>query len=130
MFNKAKKSPLRRIRVLLNAIIIVLLTLLGRYFHDDWKDQKAGQEVIDLCQLPELPEQLTVLHARAKESHVILSVSAEREESEIFDAWMAEVDQWKKKPPFGVLNFSFRESEAILRMDFTAQLRLAPREKY
>lgn len=125
---KAKKSSIRRIRVVLNIIIIVLLTLLGRHFYDGWKNQNVGEEVIYLCQLPELPEKLTVVHARAKETQVILSVVAEMEDSKAFDAWMAEVDQWKEKPPFGVLNYSFRESEGSLRVDFNAELRKAMKE--
>ena len=130
MSAKAKKPSIKRIRLLLNVIVIVLLTLLGRHFYDQWNDRKAGEEIIYRCELPKIPETLVVINAQLDDPHVYLSVTAEAENSEIFDQWMGEVDQWKEKQPFGVLNASFRESEQSLRLDFTAELRVGPKENH
>lgn len=125
---KAKKPSIRRARVVLNVVIIVLLTLAGKYFYDQWRDRKAGEEIIHRCELPEIPEKLAVVNAQLDEPHVYLSVIADVDDSETFDQWMGKVDEWKEKQPFGVLNFSFRESEKSLRVDFTAELRIAPKD--
>ena len=130
MSAKAKKPSIRRVRLLLNVVIIVLLTLLGCYLYDQWKNRKAGEEIIYRCEFPEIPEQLIVVNAKLDEPHVYLSVIAHDDDSEVFDEWMGEVDKWQQKQPFGVLNASFRESEKSLRLDFTAELRLAPKENH
>lgn len=118
-----KKPPIRKLRILLNVVIIVLLTLLGRYFYDQWEERRAAEQVVALAQLPELPEELHVLHATEDESGMTLSVLAGGDDSEVFDQWMAKVDEWKKQQPFEVLNFSIRESEKSLRVDFSIELR-------
>ncbi|MDB4508486.1 hypothetical protein N9051_02755 [Akkermansiaceae bacterium] len=118
-----KKPPIRKLRILLNVVIIVLLTLLGRSFYDQWDDRRAAEQVVSLAHLPELPEELEVLHATEDESGMTLSVLAGGDDSEVFDQWMVKVDEWKKKQPLEVLNFSVRESEKSLRVDFSIELR-------
>lgn len=119
----SEKTPIRKLRILLNIVIIVLLTLLGRHFYDQWDERRAADEVLAKAQLPELPEELQVLHATDNESGMTLSVLAVGDDSEVFDQWMAKVDEWKEKQPFEVLNFSVRESEKSLRADFSIELR-------
>ncbi|MGC6426857.1 MAG: hypothetical protein ACON5H_07680 [Akkermansiaceae bacterium] len=128
MSAKPKKPSIRRVRLLLNVVVVILLTLVARELLAQWKNRKASEDLVYRCQLPDIPEKLKIVNAQLDEPHVFLSVVAHEDDSEVFDQWMGEVDQWKKKPPFGVLNFSFRESEKSLRVDFTAELRIAPGE--
>lgn len=118
-----KKPPIRKLHILLNVVVIILLTLLMRYFYDQWEGRRAAEQVVAMAQLPELPEELHVLHATEDESGMTLSVLASEDDSEVFDQWMTKVDEWKKQKPFEVLNFSVRESEKSLRADFSIELR-------
>lgn len=130
MSAKAKKPSIRRVRVVLNSIIIVLITLAGRFFYDQWQNKNTGTEIIYRCELPEVPAALLIANAQLDEPHVYLSVTAHGDDSEVFDEWMAKVDEWRAHQPFSVLNASFRESEKSLRLDFTAELRIAPEENH
>ncbi|MDB4554641.1 hypothetical protein N9Z94_02535 [Akkermansiaceae bacterium] len=113
-------SKLRKLRTGLNLVIVILLTLLGRHFYEGWRAQGLAEEIVSACGLPVLPPELDVITASRDGNDVALSVTGPDKE---FDAWLGEVDEWKAGRPTKVLNFSIRESEGSLRMDFTAEIR-------
>ncbi|MEJ6646279.1 MAG: hypothetical protein QNL24_03035 [Akkermansiaceae bacterium] len=113
-------SKFRKLRTGLHLVIVILLTLLGRHFYDGWQKTQVAKEIVTLCELPPIPYELEVLHASIIEKNVSLTVSGP---DKIFDTWLGEIDKWRDNRPFQVLNFTIRESESTIRMDFSAELR-------
>jgi len=122
-----KSSPVRRLRLALNAIAIVLVTLLARNFYDDWKKKEALEKIINACELPSPPEGATLHRALSDESangkymFFFFSLSGEMKE---MDAWLDQVDRWKESTPSKIKSFRIRESESESRIDFCAECSL------
>ncbi|MGJ8697792.1 MAG: hypothetical protein ACSHYF_15855 [Verrucomicrobiaceae bacterium] len=114
------RRPLRKLRTTLNLIVVVLLTLLANHFHQAWQNDRAAREIISLCQLPPLPDDLKVIYASQTDHSVALAITGPPKP---FDAWLGQIDEWRKKTPPVLINFTIRESEQSIRMDFSAELR-------
>jgi hypothetical protein len=113
-------SKFRKLRTGLHLVIVILLTLLGCQFYDGWRQDQVAREIVTLCELPPIPIELEVLHASITENDVSLTVTGP---DKVFDTWLGEIDKWKDNRPFQILNFTIRESESSIRVDFSAELR-------
>jgi len=106
-------------------VVVVLATLTVKHFYDLWKIQTAGKEIIAICQLPPLTEELEILHVRIDPSDdpryidVILSVTGPVED---LDQWLEKVDAWELQRPSKVIRYTTRESEMRSRVDFSAEV--------
>ncbi len=123
-----KTSPIRRLRLMANALVIVILTLLGHSFYLQWQQKKHFREAITLCQLPAPPAEFSLHHAfleETKSGTVFISFSVSSSMTEM-DAWLEKVDEWKKSNR-SVETYALRESRTESRIDFSAEIR--PKKK-
>lgn len=121
----------RRLRQILTYLVIVLATLVVIFVLQRTQNQKGGREIASeitfRCDLPDLPDGLTVRHAAIDRSDneryidVILVITGP---TETLDGWLEKVDQWEKKRPGVIQNHQIRESEMSPRVDFTAEVYL------
>jgi len=125
-----KTSPIRRIRILLNAAIIVAVAVIGYRFFLKWQQEKVVASIVETCQLPPLPETATVHHSfydtpEMGPHFVAFSISTSEEE---MDQWLEQVDQWQLKRPKIILSYSLRESKSSSRIDFNAEISTSEEE--
>lgn len=124
---------LRKLRTLLNYLLVILATLAGKHFFDQWFLQKGeraiAEEIIVLCELPPLPEGITVHHAEIMPAENPAYVDTNLTltgPTDTLDGWLDKVDDWRKRPPGVIQNHTLRESEWSSRADFTAEVYLKP----
>ena len=126
--------PVRQIRTFLNFVLVILATLAAKHTYDLWQTQRGARviadQVIALCELPALPEDLTIRHADIAPSSDADFVDTNLTltgPTEILDTWLDQVDEWTKKRPGIILNYQLRESEMSARADFSAEVYLKPK---
>jgi len=124
----------RQLRTFLNFVLVILATLAAKHTYDQWSTQRGARvvagQVIELCQLPALPENLTIHHADISPSddadfvdtNLILAGP-----TDVLDDWLDQVDEWVKNRPKIILNYRLRESEMSSRVDFNAEVYLKPK---
>ena len=116
---------LRKIRQIMSLILLVLVTLAAKHFYGLWKTQTAGKEIIEICELPPLTEELEILHARNDPSDdpryldVTLTVIGPMKD---LDQWLEKADAWELERPSKILRHTIRESEMTSRVDFSAEV--------
>ena len=122
---------LRKYRQSFHLILVIFLTLVGKQAYDYWNQQHQTRllldEIISLCQLPEIGDELIINHAiidystesDCADAHFILTGP-----SKTLDAWLSKIDEWKAKQPGAILNYQIRESEMRSRVDFSAEVYL------
>ncbi|MGC6565447.1 MAG: hypothetical protein ACON38_07520 [Akkermansiaceae bacterium] len=124
---------LRQLRTALNFILVILATIVGKHTYDQWKNQRSARtvatEIVSLCELPDLPEEITINHAAIDpsedEQYVDTNLTLTGP-TKVLDGWLDQVDDWKKKRPGVILNYQIRESEMSSRVDFSAEVYLKP----
>lgn len=122
---------IRRLRQVLTYLTVILATLVAMFLFQRFQQQKGKRqiaaEITRLCNLPGIPEEITVRHAVIDRSEneqfvdVILTLTGPTEE---LDTWLEEVDQWEKDRPGVIQNHRTREAEMSSRFDFTAEVYL------
>ncbi|MDA7881309.1 hypothetical protein N9A94_03305 [Akkermansiaceae bacterium] len=111
----------------MSLILLVLGTLAAKHFYDLWQVRTTGKDIITLCQLPPLPEELEILHAENDPSdddkHVDVTLTIVGP-TKALTRWLEEVDAWELDYPVRILRYKIRESEMRSRMDFSAEILL------
>jgi len=126
--------PVRQLRTSLNCVLVILATLAAKHTYDQWRSQRGAradaEQVIELCQLPSLPANLTIDHVKISPSDdddfvdTNLTLTGP---TEVLDGWLDQVDEWVKKRPRIILNHQLRESEMSSRVDFSAEVYRKPK---
>ena len=120
-----RPGRLRKIRQILSLILLVLGTLAAKHFYDIWKTQTTGKEIIEICGLPPLPDELEILHAENDPStdsrHIDVTFTVVGPDKELID-WLDKVDEWEVDRPSNILRHGIRESEMRYRIDFSAEV--------
>lgn len=121
--------PVRRLRQILSSLTLILATLAIVFFLQQLQKQKSQRqiaaEITRLCQLPDLPDSLTIRHASIDHSEqrsyadVILALSGP---PKALDEWLEKVDEWEQGRPGLIQNHRIREAEMSSRADFTAEV--------
>lgn len=121
----------RRLRQVLTYLTIILATLVAMTLFLRFQEQKGlrqvAAQITNLCELPDIPEGITVRHATIDRSEnrqyidVILALSGP---TETLDGWLEKVDNWEKKRPGVIQNHRTREAEMSSRVDFSAEVYL------
>ena len=126
--------PVRQLRTFLNFILVIFATLAAKVTYDNWQTQRGARliadQVIAICQLPSLPEGLTIDYAQISPSDVTDYVDTNLTLSgptDLLNGWLDKVDDWAKKRPGIILNYQLRESEMSSRADFSAEVYLKPK---
>ncbi|MEJ6578311.1 MAG: hypothetical protein QNL33_20070 [Akkermansiaceae bacterium] len=126
--------PVRQLRTFLNFVLVIFATLAAKVTYDNWQTQRGARviadQVIEVCQLPTLPEGLTINHARispSDDSDYVDTNLTLTGPTDVLDGWLDEVDDWTKKRPSIILNYQLRESEMSSRSDFSAEVYLKPK---
>lgn len=121
----------RRLRQILTYLIVVLATLVVVFVLQQIQNQKGqrqvASEITKLCELPDLPEELTIRHAtidRSENKQYIDVILALTGPTETLDGWLEKVDQWEHKRPGVIQNHRIREAEMSSRVDFSAEVYL------
>lgn len=125
--------PIRQLRTFLNFILVILATLAAKHLYDQWHTQKGSRalanEVIEICALPALPEDIVIRHAdimMSDDRELVDTSLTLTGPTEVVDGWLDQVDSWVKKRPGHILNYQLRESERSSRVDFSAEVFLLP----
>ena len=120
-----RSGRLRKIRQILSLILLVLGTLAANHFYDLWKTQATGKEIIKICDLPPLTEELEILHAANDPSddprHIDVTLTVIGPLKDL-DQWLEKVDAWELERPSQILRHTIRESEMRYRVDFSAEV--------
>ncbi|MFT6177997.1 MAG: hypothetical protein ACJAQT_000614 [Akkermansiaceae bacterium] len=121
----------RRLRQILTYLSIILATLVAMTLFLRFQEQKGlrqvASQITQLCELPDIPEEITVRHATIDRSEnqqyidVILALSGP---TETLSGWLEKVDEWEKKRPGVIQNHKTREAEMSSRVDFSAEVYL------
>jgi len=121
----------RHLRQILTYLTIVLATLIVVFVLQQIQNQKGHRkiatQITQFCELPDLPEELTIRHASIDQSEnkqyidVILALTGP---TDILDGWLEKVDKWELKRPGVIQNHRIREAEMSSRIDFTAEVYL------
>jgi hypothetical protein len=126
--------PVRQLRTFLNFVLVIFATLAAKVTYDNWQTQRGARviadQVIEVCQLPTLPEGLTINYARispSDDSDYVDTNLTLTGPTDVLDGWLDEVDDWTKKRPSIILNYQLRESEMSSRSDFSAEVYLKPK---
>ena len=120
-----RPGRLKKIRKIMSLILLVLATLAAHHFYGIWKTQSIGKEIIEICELPPLTEELEILHAEKDPSDdprliaVTLTIVGPMKE---LDPWLEKVDAWEIDRPSQILRHVTRESEMRYRVDFSAEV--------
>jgi hypothetical protein len=120
---------IRRLRQTLTFLTVILATLVAVFLYQRHLEKegtnKMGREIVKICQLPDLPEEVEVRHALVDRSEderfvdVILTLTGP---TKALNDWLKEFDQWEKKRPGLIQNHRTREAEMSSRFDFTAEV--------
>ena len=120
-----RPGRLRKIRQIMSLILLVLVTLAAKHFYDLWKTQTAGKEIIEICELPPLTEELEILHARNDPSddprHIDVTLTVIGPVKDL-DQWLDNGHAWELDRPSKILRHTIRESEMTYRVDFSAEV--------
>jgi hypothetical protein len=121
----------RRLRQILTYLVVILTTLVVVLLLQQSQNQKSlshvASQITELCELPDLPDGLTVRHATIDRSEnqqyidVILALTGPTKD---LDGWLEQVDKWEQKRPGVIQNHRIREAEMSSRVDFTAEVYL------
>ncbi len=119
----------QRLRQSLSYLIVIVVTLcvafILRHLQDQTNYRQVATEISEVCELPDIPQALTIHHASIDHSeseqyvNIILSLGGP---THTLDAWLEKVDQWENKRPGVIQNHRIRESEMSSRADFTAEV--------
>ncbi|MGD1980010.1 MAG: hypothetical protein PVJ98_11505 [Akkermansiaceae bacterium] len=120
---------IRLLRNILTYLTVVLVTMTAVLLYQRYLQEKntreVGEEIIRLCKLPEVPEEIIVRHAVIDRSEdprfvdVLLTLTGP--ENKLND-WLDGFDEWEKKRLGVIENHRTRESEGSSRFDFTAEV--------
>lgn len=120
---------IRRLRQILTILTVILATLTATFLSQRHFRQKeareVGAEIIRLCELPKLPEEISVRHALIDPSEdkrfvdVFLTLTGP---TKALNDWLKNFDRWEKKRPGIIQNHRTREAEMSSRFDFTAEV--------
>lgn len=119
----------RRLRSILTYAVVILASLTAKHLYDQWRllsaNERNAAALLELCDLPPLPEGLIVHHAAIAPTpdrqylNVALTLGGDQN---TLDAWLEKVDTWADKRPGKILNHTLREAENASRIDFSAEV--------
>ncbi|MCX8237659.1 MAG: hypothetical protein OSB05_02470 [Akkermansiaceae bacterium] len=122
---------IRRLRQTLTYLTVILATLVAMFLFQRFQQQKGlrqiAAQVTTICNLPEIPREITIRHATIDRSEdrqfvdVILALSGP---TKTLDTWLEKIDEWEKKRPGVIQNHKIREAEMSSRVDFSAEVYL------
>lgn len=122
---------IRRLRQVLTYATVILATLVAMSLFQRHQQQKGlrfmASEITRICELPAIPEELTIRHAnvdRSEDKQFVDVILALTGPTELLDSWLEDVDEWEKERPGVIQNHKIREAEMSSRMDFTAEVYL------
>ncbi len=118
-----KLSPIRRLRLTLNALALILATLGIQQGYFSWKKKDDLRKIITLCQIPPPPSGHSIHqthYEETKDGPIFISFSISAPVSEM-DAWLDQMDSWENTRPHAILTVMIRESQSASRVDFSAE---------
>ena len=120
---------IRRLRQILTILTVILFTLVAVFLYQRHLQAEGAKEtaldIVRICKLPDLPEEIEIRHALIDQSDdenfvdVLLTLTGP---TKILNGWLKEFDQWEKKRPGVIQNHRTREAEMSSRFDFTAEV--------
>lgn len=120
---------IRLLRQILTILTVIFATLMAVFLYQQYLQNegvtKIGNEIVEICQLPELPEEVEIKHALVDKGEdsgfvdVILTLTGPQKN---LNGWLKEFDEWEKMRPGLIQNHSTREAEMSSRFDFTAEV--------
>ncbi|MFT6861481.1 MAG: hypothetical protein ACJAVK_000033 [Akkermansiaceae bacterium] len=122
---------IRRLRQALTYLTIILATLVAMLLFQRFQQQKGQRqiagEIISICELPDISEEIIVRHAvidRSEDERFVDVILTLTGPTETLNNWLEQVDGWEKKRPGDVQNHRIREAEMSSRVDFSAEVYL------
>ena len=122
---------IRRLRQIVTAVTIALAASAATLLYVHSKQQKSLQgiasQITTLCELPEIPPDLTIQRATIDRSDdplfVDVSLALTGPKDTLYP-WLDQFDRWEKKRPGEIQNHTTRESESTPRFHFSAEVYL------
>lgn len=122
---------IHRLRQILTYLVVILVTLIAVLALQQFQRQRGlhhvATQITQLCEFPELPEELTIRHAsidRSQDPQFVDIILALTGPTETLDAWLEKMDLWEKKRPGVIQNHRIREAEMSSRVDLSAEVYL------
>ena len=87
--------------------------------------RQIAAQVTTICNLPEIPKEITIRHAtidRSEDRQFVDVILALTGPTETLDTWLEKIDEWEKKRPGVIQNHKIREAEMSSRVDFSAEV--------